>query len=86
MRKAAGDTRGPQFKKKGRDDSFPRSCYANTLDGSISVGFNRIKPRIGWVKTYEVLPDDVSPLSVTISRASGRWFLKLTSRKRISNY
>ncbi len=36
----------PKFKKKGRDDSF-------TLDGSISVGFNRIKlPRIGWIKTY----------------------------------
>ncbi len=35
----------PKFKKKGRDDSF-------TLDGSISVGFNRIKlPRIGWIKT-----------------------------------
>ena len=34
----------PKFKKKGRDDSF-------TLDGSITVDFNRIKlPRIGWVK------------------------------------
>ena len=59
----------PRFKKKGRDDSF-------TLDGSISVGFNHIKlPRIGWVKTFEILPDNFSPKSVTISRASGRWFL-----------
>ena len=59
----------PKFKKKGENDSF-------TLDGSISVGFNRIKlPRIGWVKTYEILPDNVTPKSVTISRASGRWFL-----------
>ena len=42
----------------------------------MTVGFNQIKlPRIGWVKTYEVLPDDVSPKSVTISRVSGRWFL-----------
>ncbi|NEO56705.1 MAG: hypothetical protein F6K54_28695 [Okeania sp. SIO3B5] len=41
----------PKFKKKGRDDSFPGECYANTLDGSISVGLNQIKlPRIGWVK------------------------------------
>ncbi|MGD1701891.1 RNA-guided endonuclease InsQ/TnpB family protein [Dapis sp. BLCC M229] len=49
----------PKFKKKGRDDSF-------TLDGSISVGFNHIKlPRIGWIKTYEVLPDNVTPKSVT---------------------
>ncbi len=59
----------PKFKKKGRDDSF-------TLDGSISVGFNHIKlPRIGWVKTYEILPDNVSPKSVTISKKADRWFV-----------
>ncbi len=59
----------PKFKKKGRDDSF-------TLDGSISVGFNHIKlPRIGWVKTYEVLPDNITPKSITISSASDRWFI-----------
>ncbi|NET27514.1 RNA-guided endonuclease TnpB family protein [Okeania sp. SIO1I7] len=59
----------PKFKKKGRDDSF-------TLDGSISVGFNQIKlPRIGWVKTYEILPDNLSPKSVTISKKADRWFI-----------
>ena len=59
----------PKFKKKGRDDGF-------TLDGSISVGFNRIKlPRIGWVKTFEILPDNVSPKSVTISKTADRWFI-----------
>ncbi|NEP80099.1 MAG: IS200/IS605 family element transposase accessory protein TnpB, partial [Okeania sp. SIO3B3] len=59
----------PKFKKKGKDDSF-------TLDGSISVGFNHIKlPRIGWVKTFEILPDNINPKSVTISRKAGRWFL-----------
>ncbi len=59
----------PKFKKKGRDDTF-------TLDGSISVGFDRIKlPRIGWVKTYEILPDNVTPKSVTISRRASRWFV-----------
>jgi putative transposase len=59
----------PKFKKKGKDDSF-------TLDGSISVGFNHIKlPRIGWMKTYEVLPDNVAPKSVTISRKADRWFV-----------
>ncbi len=59
----------PKFKKKGRDDSF-------TLDGSISVGFNHIKlPRIGWVKTFEILPDNVTPKSVTISRRANRWFV-----------
>ncbi len=59
----------PQFKKKGKDDSF-------TLDGSISVDFNRIKlPRIGWIKTFEILPDNVTPKSVTISRKADRWFV-----------
>ncbi|MDE5080116.1 MAG: transposase, partial [Trichodesmium sp. St18_bin1] len=59
----------PKFKKKGKDDSF-------TLDGSILVGFNHIKlPRIGWMKTYEVLPDNVTPKSVTISRKADRWFV-----------
>ena len=59
----------PKFKKKGRNDSF-------TLDGSITVGFNQIKlPRIGWIKTYEILPDHVIPKSVTISSASDRWFV-----------
>ncbi|MGK7919845.1 MAG: RNA-guided endonuclease InsQ/TnpB family protein [Trichodesmium sp.] len=59
----------PKFKKKGRDDSF-------TLDGSITVGFNQIKlPRIGWVKTYEILPDNVSPRSVTVSKKADRWFI-----------
>ncbi|MDJ0514721.1 MAG: hypothetical protein QNJ74_00180 [Trichodesmium sp. MO_231.B1] len=59
----------PKFKKKGRDDSF-------TLDGSISVGFDRIKlPRIGWIKTYEILPDNVTPKSVTISKKANRWFV-----------
>ncbi|NES03333.1 MAG: IS200/IS605 family element transposase accessory protein TnpB [Okeania sp. SIO2F4] len=42
----------------------------------MSVGFNQIKlPRIGWVKTYEILPDNVTPKSVTISRESSRWFV-----------
>ena len=44
--------------------------------GSISVGFNRIKlPRIGWVKTFEILQDFVTPKSVTITKASDRWFV-----------
>ena len=59
----------PKFKKKGRDDSF-------TLDGSISVGFSHIQlPRIGWIKTYEILPDHVTPKSVTISKKADRWFV-----------
>ena len=62
-------SRVPKFKKKGKDNSF-------TLDGSISVGFNHIKlPRIGWMKTYEVRIDNVTPKSVTISRKADRWFV-----------
>ncbi|MEH2382963.1 MAG: transposase [Nostoc sp.] len=56
----------PNFKKKGRNDSF-------TLDGSIHVDHHKVKvPVIGWVKTYERLPHGVKPKSVTISRQAER--------------
>ena len=59
----------PRFKKKGKSDSF-------TLDGSITVEHRRIKvPRIGWLKTYERLPSQVDPKSVTISKRAERWFI-----------
>jgi len=69
----------PKFKKKGRDDSF-------TLDGAISVDFNRIKlPRIGWVKTFEILPDNVTPKSVTITKESDRWFISFKIETATTN-
>ncbi|HAA27034.1 MAG TPA: transposase [Cyanobacteria bacterium UBA8553] len=59
----------PRFKKKGRKDSF-------TLDGAINVKHFKIKvPIIGWLKTYEQLPQGVVPTSVTISRHADRWFI-----------
>ena len=59
----------PKFKKKGRGDSF-------TLDGSIAVDQRKVKvPIIGWIKTYERLPQGVNPKSVTISRTAERWFV-----------
>ena len=59
----------PRFKKKGRGDSF-------TLDGSITVDPRKIKvPVIGWIKTYERLPQGIKPSSVTISRTADRWFI-----------
>ncbi|NES64927.1 MAG: transposase, partial [Okeania sp. SIO2D1] len=65
----------PKFKKKGKDDSF-------TLDGSITVGFNHIKlPRIGWIKTYEILPDNVTPKSVTITKKADRWFVSFKAER-----
>ncbi|MGB3654920.1 MAG: transposase [Rivularia sp. (in: cyanobacteria)] len=61
--------KAPRFRKKGRNDSF-------TLDGSIKLERNRIKvPRIGWLKTYEKLPQTINPKSVTISCIAGRWFI-----------
>ena len=59
----------PRFRKKGRHDSF-------TLDGSITLERNRIKvPRIGWLKTYEKLPQAINPKSVTLSQRAGKWFI-----------
>ena len=59
----------PRFKKKGKGDSF-------TLDSSITVEHKRIKvPRIGWIKTYERLPQGIKPKSVTISKRASRWFI-----------
>ncbi|MDJ0517770.1 MAG: hypothetical protein QNJ74_16495 [Trichodesmium sp. MO_231.B1] len=57
------------------------------MDGSITVGFNRIKlPRIGWVKTFEILPDNVTPKSVTISKKADRWFVSFALRNRTSSH
>ncbi|MGL6339387.1 MAG: RNA-guided endonuclease InsQ/TnpB family protein [Waterburya sp.] len=59
----------PKFKKKGRNDSF-------TLDGSIYIEQFKIQvPKIGWLKTYEKLPQGIIPKSVTISRQADRWFI-----------
>ncbi|EDX71886.1 transposase, IS605 family [Coleofasciculus chthonoplastes PCC 7420] len=59
----------PRFKKKGRGDSF-------TLDGSIKLDHFKIRvPKIGWLRTYERLPDAYQPKSVTISRTADRWFI-----------
>lgn len=59
----------PKFKRKGRNNSF-------TLDGSITVNHNRIKvPVIGWLKTYERLPQGVKLKSVTLSNGADKWFI-----------
>ena len=60
----------PKFKKKGRHDSFE-------LDGAIHIkGLNKIQvPKIGILKTYEALPQNTQPKSVTISRQAHDWFI-----------
>ncbi|NET29100.1 MAG: IS200/IS605 family element transposase accessory protein TnpB [Okeania sp. SIO1I7] len=59
----------PKFKKKGRKDSF-------YLEGSIKIlKGNYIKlPRIGIVKTYEILPS-VPVKNVTISKKANNWYI-----------
>ncbi|GGA37217.1 RNA-guided endonuclease InsQ/TnpB family protein [Okeania sp. KiyG1] len=59
----------PKFKKKGRKDSF-------YLEGSIKIfQGNYIQlPRIGVVKTYEILPS-VPIKNVTISKKADSWYI-----------
>ncbi|MGD1701264.1 RNA-guided endonuclease InsQ/TnpB family protein [Dapis sp. BLCC M229] len=59
----------PKFKKKGKKDSF-------YLEGSIKIlKGNYIKlPRIGIVKTYEILPS-VPVKNVTISKRANNWYI-----------
>ncbi|WP_242045337.1 RNA-guided endonuclease InsQ/TnpB family protein, partial [Anabaena catenula] len=59
----------PNFKKKGRHDSF-------TLDGAIHIDHKKVKvPVIGWLKTYELLPFGYKPKSITISKQADKWFI-----------
>ncbi|OZH55162.1 transposase, partial [Hydrocoleum sp. CS-953] len=59
----------PNFKKKGKKDSF-------YLEGSIKIlKGNYIQlPRIGVVKTYEILPS-VPVKNVRISKRAGEWYI-----------
>jgi putative transposase len=63
----------PKFKKKGVSDSF-------YLEGNIQIKGNRIKlPVLGWIKSYEELPDILKGKSqtanVTISLKANKWFI-----------
>jgi putative transposase len=59
----------PRFKKKGQHDSF-------TLEGTIKVGHRSIQlPKLGVLKTYERLPNGVTPKTAIISRTAKRWFI-----------
>ncbi len=59
----------PRYKKKEKHDSF-------YLDGSIKTDHFAIKlPNIGWVRTYERLPQGITPKNVTISRKADKWFV-----------
>jgi putative transposase len=61
----------PKFKKKYHNDSFGLDKGGQP----IKIGGMRHKlPFIGWVKTFEVLPECVTK-KVTISRQAGDWYL-----------
>ena len=58
----------PNFKKKGKKDSF-------YLEGAIRVENNLIKlPKIGWIKCSEVLPNG-NIKNVVVSRKANQWFV-----------
>jgi putative transposase len=59
----------PTFKRKGQHDSF-------TLEGTIKVEHRGIQlPKLGVLKTYERLPQGLTPKTVVISRTADRWFI-----------
>lgn len=61
----------PRFKRKGRNDSFS----IDNTGRPIQLGGIRHKlPFIGWVGTYETLPN-CSTKKVTISREADSWYL-----------
>lgn len=66
----------PRLKRKGIHDSF-------YLAGTINIEGNKIKvPKIGWLKTYEVLPVGVKPTSVVISRTANDWFISFKTETK----
>ena len=70
----------PQFKKKGKHDSFradngPDKDHPNAVE----VDDKRVKlPVIGWVKMRESLRFDGQIKSAVVSRVADRWFVSLT--------
>lgn len=63
----------PQFRKKGRCDSFYLSNDVFEVDG------NKIKiPKLGWVKMAEKLRFSGKIMSATVSRTADKWFVSIT--------
>jgi putative transposase len=62
----------PKFKRKGRHDSF-------TLEGTIKVNNRSIQlPKLGVLKTYERLPQGLTPKTAIISRTADRWLVSFS--------
>jgi len=81
-KKKTKDKKGfPKFKSKKN----PKQSFR--LDGSITIGNNWIKlPRIGKIKLRETgyFPAGATPLSATISKHAGRWFVSIQIEEEIT--
>ncbi len=63
----------PRFKKKGRNDSFTLDNCGKVMEFS---GTRLKLPFLGWVSTYEPLPE-IQTKRVTISRVADSWYLSV---------
>ncbi len=62
----------PNFKCKGQHDSF-------TLEGTIKINHRSIQlPKLGILKTYERLPQGLTPKTAVISRTAERWYISFS--------
>ena len=68
-----GESKYPQFRKKGVNDRFSLSNDQFRIDGK------RIKiPNLGWVKMRENLSFDGKILSAKVFTKGGKWFVSIT--------
>jgi len=68
----AGHANYPQFKKKGRHDSFEISNDQFALNGQVI----RI-PGLGWIRLTETLRFTGKILGAAVSRTAGKWFVSI---------
>ncbi|NEN96110.1 MAG: transposase, partial [Moorea sp. SIO3I7] len=61
----------PKFKKKGRNDSLTIDNSGKSIKLS---GIRHKLPKLGWVKTYEPLPQ-ITTKKITISRQADGWYV-----------
>ncbi|AOY80703.1 RNA-guided endonuclease TnpB family protein [Moorena producens JHB] len=69
-----GVAKHPKFKKKGRNDSFTLDNCGKVMEFS---GTRLKLPFIGWVSTYEPLPE-IQTKRVTISRVADSWYISVS--------
>ncbi len=68
----------PNFKKKGKHDSFTINCGGKPMP----FGGKSIKlPAIGWVKLHENLPSGTTS-KITISRIADNWYISFTYNQK----